>query len=709
MRPTSFTHGRSRSSAPSRPLAQVTNRAQVDALESRRLFTDTPWGANPRLIRQDLAANSYPNLDGAGQTIVIVDTGIDYTNPAFNGTTIGPANQVIAGYDFYDNDADPMDTDGHGTQVAGMIGSRRFESGGFLYQGIAPGAKLIALRISPSRDNVALDKIESALQWIIANANTYSIDVVNISFGYGRFDSEFSNDILSDELATIYNKGIFITTSSGNGGMGDGVGITYPAADPKTLSVGAVDSSDVIADFTQRSNYLNFLAPGVDVRTPSTGGGFAMSSGTSYAAPIVAGLIALVRQAEPNFTYGDVLSVLRASSRPNLDGDTETGTVTNKNFARIDVYGALSLANQRKAASSEVQAAIGFAGNNNAVAVDGQGVTHLLYYDSSDDQMKYATKQKSGQWSAPQIVDSTNLYEGQYLSMALDRWGRPNISYFDGTAGDLKFAQLNSLTDNAGGVTWKIETVDAQGSVGLYNSITLGSDDTPHISYYRRSSGDLRLASRYPTSDGNGGTNNWRILDVDTADDVGRSSAITLDRNGRLVIAYESSTMGKVRVARQNNSLSSGAFPVWNLRTVTNATAESAKPALSTVGAGWISVAIDSANRAHLAYYNIGPADLNYAKLNDDGTFSIASLQTKKAVGQYTQVFLESDQPRILFMNRATASFNQARLTNGTWTVSTLASEAGRFIDLAPDASRPGKYVYSYYKNSTASLVLAST
>jgi hypothetical protein len=677
-------------------------RPEVDSLELRQHLAGEPWGGPNRLIRQDVAATQYPSIDGTGQVIAVIDTGIDYNHPGLGGG-FGAGKQVIAGYDFFDNDADPMDTDGHGTEVAGMIGSALFESGGFLYRGIAPGAKLIALRIAPSTNDVDLKRIEDALKWVYNNAELYSIDVVNISFGYGSFAGSYTADILSDDFDLLRTKDIAITTSSGNAGTENGIGITYPAADPETISVGAVDSSDVIADFTQRASNLNFLAPGVDIRTTSLNSTFFEASGTSFAAPIVAGTIALLRQASPGISYADVLSVLRASSRPNLDGDAETGTVTNSTFARIDLYGALSLADQRKATSPEVQATVGFAGNINSVAVDQYGITHLLYFDSADNTMKYAVKQAIGQWSAPRIVDSSNLYQGQYVSMKLDRWGRPNVAYFDGTNGDLKYAILDSKTSsNPAGVSWKITTVDATGSVGLYPSIVLDASDTPHISYYRRQSGDLRLAQYYPGAAGTN-PNGWRILDVDLIGDVGRSGSITVDNDDRLAIAYESSSLGKVRLARQTNEISSFAFPEWNISTVQS----SAPGAPPTVGASWITLAIDSQSRAHIAFYNNGPADLNYALQTGSASFSIQTLASRRAIGQFAQLVLQDDEPTILYYNRANNGLNRVDLVSGAWQTTTIRNDAGRFIGVGTDAKRAGRYVFTYYETATAKLILA--
>ena len=81
--------------------------------------------AFPKLIKQDAAISHYPSINGSGQSIAIIDTGIDYRHPALGGG-FGPGFKVVAGYDFVDDDPDPMDEDGHGTGVAGVIGAKDF-------------------------------------------------------------------------------------------------------------------------------------------------------------------------------------------------------------------------------------------------------------------------------------------------------------------------------------------------------------------------------------------------------------------------------------------------------------------------------------------------------------------------------------------------------------------------------------------------------
>ena len=116
-----------------------------EPLEARLLLAGEPWGNFPNLIKQSNAIGHYPNINGSGQSIAIIDTGVDYKHPALGGG-FGPGYKVVAGYDFVDDDPDPMDQDGHGTGIAGIIGANDFVYNGNHYRGLAPKANIIALR-----------------------------------------------------------------------------------------------------------------------------------------------------------------------------------------------------------------------------------------------------------------------------------------------------------------------------------------------------------------------------------------------------------------------------------------------------------------------------------------------------------------------------------------------------------------------------------
>src|SRR5215216_4794618 len=112
-------------------------RTACEPLERRVLLA---WGAFPQLIDQDIAAANFSQYNGAGQTIAFIDTGFNYNNVLLSGKYLG-------GYDFIDNDSNPIDEDGHGTGVASLAIGNSYTFNGADYRGIAPGAKAVVLRV----------------------------------------------------------------------------------------------------------------------------------------------------------------------------------------------------------------------------------------------------------------------------------------------------------------------------------------------------------------------------------------------------------------------------------------------------------------------------------------------------------------------------------------------------------------------------------
>src|SRR5258706_13836184 len=104
------------------------NRPTFEALEGRQLLSTAPWGAQAKLIGQDLVAAQFPTLTGAGESIAMIYSGIDYNHPSLGG---GWGNKVIAGWDFASNDSNPLsDTDANGTGTPAMAGASPDDYGG---------------------------------------------------------------------------------------------------------------------------------------------------------------------------------------------------------------------------------------------------------------------------------------------------------------------------------------------------------------------------------------------------------------------------------------------------------------------------------------------------------------------------------------------------------------------------------------------------
>jgi Subtilase family/Carbohydrate binding module (family 6) len=308
------------------------NHLFFEALEDRQLLS-TPWGAQARLIGQDLAAQRFPGINGSGYSIAIIDSGVDYNHPSLGG---GWGKKVIAGWDFDRNDSDPMsDTYAHGTGVAGMAAADPYDYKGYHYQGIAPNAKLIALRQHGSGG------VASALKWVLANKSKYNIVAVNITDYAGGGNTDIWRSIASS-IDQLDGMGVYITEPSGNSGSR-----SFGNTDPNQHEVGSVTLSDGISGFTNRGPGLDFLAPGDNVTVTYYDVGshrhiyVDSGDGTSWSSPQIAGAATLIKQINPGFNSGQITSILKDSAVWKYD------SATSRSYPRLNLYNALVLAYQR--------------------------------------------------------------------------------------------------------------------------------------------------------------------------------------------------------------------------------------------------------------------------------------------------------------------------------------------------------------------------
>ena len=320
------------------------------------------------LVRADQASTRFPTITGAGYTVAILDTGVDAAHPALSG-------RVVAGFNATGIPGQYDDDHGHGTHVAGIAGSNDAT-----YTGIAPGANVAAVKVLDSAGNGTWANIESGLQWVIDNRETYNIVSLNMSLGTAEAYNSDTTSPITDELAALKNAGVFIAASSGNfwyTHMPD-EGVAYPAADVSAVAVGSVWSdnfggigwssgakdlttaADLVVSHTDRSStMLDILAPGALITSAShnweTGGDFVVRGGTSMASPAVAGMAVLIRQAiEENWPAENwptgagwqdtILQIMRDYGETVHDGDDEDDNVDNLNidFIRIDALDALT-------------------------------------------------------------------------------------------------------------------------------------------------------------------------------------------------------------------------------------------------------------------------------------------------------------------------------------------------------------------------------
>ena len=258
----------------------------------------------------------------SGVIVAVVDSGIDPSHPDLQG-------QLLAGYDFVNNDADPSDDNGHGTRMAGIVAAETFNGVGIA--GIAPNCRLLPVKVLGSDGQGAYSTI--------ANGITYAADqgarVINLSLA-GTADSA----VLQSAVDYAAARGCVVVAAAGNYGTGDPA---YPAAYANAVAVTASDENDTIASFSNHGSWVSLAAPGVNIMTTnwSAGGTFpyAGSSGTSPAAAFTSGAVALLFSAHPEFSNTQAVSALTASAHDV----GSSGWDPYAGWGRVDIGAALGV------------------------------------------------------------------------------------------------------------------------------------------------------------------------------------------------------------------------------------------------------------------------------------------------------------------------------------------------------------------------------
>lgn len=276
--------------------------------------------------------------------IAILDTGIDLQHPELQNIIYKKADFVnlegldtssfigdILGYD-----EDPTDEVGHGTHVAGIIAARGLK----MPEGIVPQCKLMAVRVLATMKQGEkrfgaglLDNINTAIKWAVDN----EADIINMSLGikheYGGLPHE-------EVINYAIGKGVTIVAASGNDGTNDKY---YPGALPGVLAVGAVDDQDNIAPFSTYGAHVSLVAPGTNIYSSYLNQTYALSSGTSQAAPFVSGAVALLKSFALQNGYklkdSQIKYILKhTSDKPDSQYKTEKG-----GYGRLNLIDALKL------------------------------------------------------------------------------------------------------------------------------------------------------------------------------------------------------------------------------------------------------------------------------------------------------------------------------------------------------------------------------
>jgi serine protease len=212
------------------------------------------------------ARDAWPVTRGANINVAIIDTGIDFTHPDLKDNYVGGATFVVG-------TSDNRDDDGHGTHVAGIIAA---EDNSIGVVGVAPSAKLWAVKVLDSTGSGSTSQIVSGINWVIQKkADTGGDWIINMSLGISPCSAQVTDPTkcasspplsLQSACQRAADAGILVFAASGNDSVaGNPAPVSYPAQFSGVLAVGAVDSSQQIADFSNQGTQVAFAAPGVSV------------------------------------------------------------------------------------------------------------------------------------------------------------------------------------------------------------------------------------------------------------------------------------------------------------------------------------------------------------------------------------------------------------------------------------------------------------
>lgn len=249
------------------------------------------WQWGPAKIGADIAWNT--TVGNSSILVAVIDTGVDWDHPDL------AANYVPSGYDWVNRDHNPMDDNGHGTHVAGIVAAVINNS-----QGIA-GISQVNIMAEKALNQTGYG-FSDDLAEAITHAADQNADIISMSWG-----SDSNNILVRRAIRYAYDSGVLLVAAAGNNATSER---SYPAAYDEVIAVTATDRNDNLAYFANYGEWIELAAPGVSIYSTTWNDDYAYKSGTSMATPHVSGVAALIWSVFPNLTSDQVRSRLRETA-----------------------------------------------------------------------------------------------------------------------------------------------------------------------------------------------------------------------------------------------------------------------------------------------------------------------------------------------------------------------------------------------------------
>ncbi|MCW7946873.1 peptidase S8 [Streptomyces hygroscopicus] len=293
--------------------------ATADSFGDQCTFPSKNYPGRPWALQRVLLDELWSRSKGKGVRVAVIDTGVDTKNPqltravdASSGANFLPPKNAKGEKIDRGKPDGTTDTVGHGTRVAGIIAARPAAGTGFV--GLAPEATIIPIEQNDADGDGTAETLATAIRYAIR----VKAQVINIS-------QDTSNAVepapdLRRAIDEALAQQIVVVASAGNDGLDGNVKRTYPASYEGVLAVAASDRNNERASFSQSGEFVGVAAPGVDMISTVPRGGHCSDNGTSFSAPYVAGVAALIKAKHPNWTAREIVAQIEQTAERSVAG-----------------------------------------------------------------------------------------------------------------------------------------------------------------------------------------------------------------------------------------------------------------------------------------------------------------------------------------------------------------------------------------------------
>ena len=313
-----------------RLVAALARQPGVAYAEANHLRTAMRTPNDPVITQQWALADihAYEAWDittGGSITIALLDTGVSRSHPDLS-------SKLLQGYDFYNNDNDPSDDEGHGTYTAGVAAASSDNGTGIA--GICWGCKILPIKVLGSRGQGDDATIAQGVRWAVDQGAR----IISMSLG-GPDDT----DVMRDAVQYAHERNALVIAASGNG-QAEGNAPNYPAAYPSVLAVSATNSNDGVTGFSTTGSFVDIAAPGVGLWSTiwrrDQGDSYGVENGTSASCPHVAGAAALALTLRPDLSADQLAELLELGA----DDQGAPGKDPEYGYGRLNLLRTVQLA-----------------------------------------------------------------------------------------------------------------------------------------------------------------------------------------------------------------------------------------------------------------------------------------------------------------------------------------------------------------------------